>query len=71
MMFVGGIFVYFLVPETKNIPLEAMDALWDGDYPPRNANKRIMTLLREQSGMVGTDGGAVQDKPESEFVEKV
>lgn len=25
MMFLGGVFVFFLVPDTKNIPLEAMD----------------------------------------------
>jgi Sugar (and other) transporter len=40
-------FVYFLIPETKSVPLEAMDRLFE-IKPIRNANKVIITELREQ-----------------------
>lgn len=76
MMFFGGVFTYLLVPETKNIPLEAMDTLWAGGYSPRKANKQVMDMLRLQSGMNegGVEAGAAGsdlEKPETEYVEKV
>ena len=40
-------FVYFLIPETKSVPLEAMDRLFK-IKPVRNANKVIIAELREQ-----------------------
>jgi hypothetical protein len=40
-------FVYFLIPETKSVPLEAMDRLFM-IKPVRNANKIILAELREQ-----------------------
>jgi hypothetical protein len=40
-------FVYFLLPETKSVPLEAMDRLFK-IKPVRKANKIIIAELREQ-----------------------
>jgi hypothetical protein len=41
-------FVYFLIPETKAVPLEAMDRLFK-IKPVRNAQRTIMSeLLREE-----------------------
>jgi hypothetical protein len=47
LMILSVPFVYFLIPETKSIPLEAMDRLFE-IKPVRNANKTIMAELREQ-----------------------
>jgi len=35
-------FVYFLIPETKSVPLESMDRLFDRSLKPWKANKIVM-----------------------------
>ena len=40
-------FVYFLIPETKTVPLEAMDRLF-AVKPVRKANKVVMEEIRIQ-----------------------
>lgn len=72
-MFLGGVFTFFFVPETKNIPLEAMDSLWAGGHSCRTANRDVMAMLRAQSGLDrGSESGAGElDKADSEFLEKV
>jgi sugar porter (SP) family MFS transporter len=47
LMILSVPFVYFLIPETKSIPLEAMDRLFE-IKPVTKANKTIMAELREQ-----------------------
>lgn len=44
LMILSIIFVYFLVPETKSIPLESMDRLFE-IKPVRKANKMLMEEL--------------------------
>jgi hypothetical protein len=46
MMMISIVFVYFLVPETKGIPLESMDQLFD-IKPVRHAHGKMITQLRE------------------------
>ncbi|KAF2431288.1 MFS quinate transporter QutD [Tothia fuscella] len=40
-------FVYFLIPETKSVPLESMDRLFEVK-PARKANKTVLAELKEQ-----------------------
>ena len=47
LMLCSIVFVYFLIPETKSVPLEAMDRLFDVK-PVRKANKTILSELRHQ-----------------------
>ncbi|KAI0975190.1 general substrate transporter [Xylaria arbuscula] len=47
LMVLSIFFVFFLVPETKGIPLEAMDRLFQ-ERPVWRAHDRIMEVLREQ-----------------------
>jgi hypothetical protein len=47
LMILSVPFVYFLIPETKAIPLEAMDRLFE-IKPVTKANRTIMAELREQ-----------------------
>jgi hypothetical protein len=47
LMILSVPFVYFLIPETKSIPLEAMDRLFE-IKPVTKANRTIMAELREQ-----------------------
>ncbi|KAF3017733.1 hypothetical protein E8E14_004756 [Neopestalotiopsis sp. 37M] len=47
MMILSTVFVYFLIPETKSVPLEAMDRLFNVK-PVRKAHKTIMEELRVQ-----------------------
>jgi len=41
------VFVFFLLPETKGVPLESMDRLFGSDLVPRKAHKIVMAELRE------------------------
>jgi len=45
-MLCSVVFVWFLIPETKGIPLEAMDRLFE--LPPRRAHRAVMLELRER-----------------------
>ncbi|KUI59656.1 Quinate permease [Cytospora mali] len=47
LMILSVVFVYFLIPETKSIPLETMDRLFQVK-PVRKANQVIMEELRVQ-----------------------
>jgi hypothetical protein len=47
LMMLSIIFVYFLVPETKGIPLESMDALFD-IKPVWHAHPTMVARLREE-----------------------
>ena len=42
MMLLAAVFVFFLVPETKGIPLEKMDRLFEPNLPARRAHKVVM-----------------------------
>ena len=41
-------FVWFLMPETKGVPLEAMDRLFDTSLTPRKAHKVVLAELRAE-----------------------
>jgi hypothetical protein len=47
LMMCSIVFVFFLLPETKGVPLEAMDRLFSKDLKPRHAHKVVMIELRE------------------------
>ncbi|KAM3084132.1 hypothetical protein ACMFMF_001489 [Clarireedia jacksonii] len=47
LMICSIVFVWFLVPETKGIPLESMDRLFSRDLKTRNAHKIVMAELVE------------------------
>lgn len=47
LMLLSCAFVFFLIPETKGIPLEAMDKLFE-TMPVRKANESVMGALRAQ-----------------------
>ena len=66
-------FVYFLIPETKSVPLEAMDRLFK-IKPVRNANKIIITELREQEEEFRHDAdgaGLTAEKTKDSRIERV
>lgn len=41
------VFVFFLLPETKGIPLESMDRLFSRELTPRKAHAIVMNELKE------------------------
>lgn len=45
LMLFSVVFVWFLLPETKGIPLESMDRLFNKDLKPRRAHKVVMAEL--------------------------
>ncbi|TVY13509.1 putative quinate permease, partial [Lachnellula arida] len=47
LMMCSIIFVFFLLPETKGIPLESMDMLFSRELQPRKAHKVVMKQLHE------------------------
>ncbi|KAL2134298.1 hypothetical protein VTI74DRAFT_495 [Chaetomium olivicolor] len=59
LMILSIVFIYFLVPETKSIPLEHMDRLFE-IKPVRKANKILMEELRfHQETVAKTEEGSV------------
>lgn len=46
LMICAAIFVFFLVPETKGIPLEAMDRLFSNQFPKRKAHAIVLAEVR-------------------------
>jgi hypothetical protein len=48
MMLCAAVFVFFLVPETKSIPLEKMDRLFDGGIPARKAHKIVLAEVQHE-----------------------
>jgi len=46
LMICSVVFVWFLVPETKGIPLESMDRLFSKELPARRAHKIVMEELK-------------------------
>ncbi|OIW32718.1 general substrate transporter [Coniochaeta ligniaria NRRL 30616] len=71
MMLLAVVFVFFLVPETSHVPLEAMDRLF-AIRPVREANKTIMEELRREElefrqntdGLDMKEGVAVEERVE-------
>jgi hypothetical protein len=47
LMILSIIFVFFLLPETKGIPLESMDRLFSKELQPRKAHKIVMKELHD------------------------
>lgn len=45
LMLFSVVFVWFLLPETKGVPLESMDRLFSKDLEPRKAHKVVMAEL--------------------------
>jgi hypothetical protein len=50
LMICSTAFVFFLMPETKGVPLESMDRLFANEFRlhPRKAQKIVMAELREE-----------------------
>jgi uncharacterized protein YoaH (UPF0181 family) len=46
LMLCSAVYVFFLVPETKSIPLEKMNRLFSDGIPARKAHKVVMAELR-------------------------
>ncbi|EMR71809.1 putative quinate permease protein [Eutypa lata UCREL1] len=69
LMILSIIFVYFLVPETKTIPLEAMDRLFEVK-PVWKANKTIMEEIRAQDEEFRHNAGDVHLDDEKEALDQ-
>ncbi|KAH6665615.1 general substrate transporter [Halenospora varia] len=62
LMFLGAAFVYFLIPETKNIPLEAVDRLFDRKLKASQAHRIVWAELEqeEEALRAGLESGSVE-----------
>ncbi|TGO16914.1 hypothetical protein BTUL_0022g00150 [Botrytis tulipae] len=48
LMILGAAFVFFLIPETKNVPLEAVDRLFQRGLPARRAHAVVWAELEQE-----------------------
>jgi hypothetical protein len=77
LMLFSVVFVYFFLPETKGIPLEAMDRLFSRSLPARSAHTTVLAELRrddEQFRRESVDAGKLDESGymvEGKHVEKV
>lgn len=69
MMLVSIIFVWFFIPETKSVPLEFMDRLFEAK-PINSANKIVMeeVRLREEEFRENVDGAGLSAQKTAEKV---
>jgi len=68
LMILSAIFVFFLLPETKGVPLESMDRLFSSGLNTRTAQKVVMAeLLADEEhfrhNVEGSDFGLTKEKP--------
>lgn len=73
LMLLSIIFVYFLIPETKSIPLEAMDRLFE-IKPVGKANKTLLKELRDAEEEFRHDvegAGLTTEKTKNSRIENV
>lgn len=71
LMILSIVFVYFLVPETKGIPLESMDQLF-AVKPIRRAHQTVLDQLREDEERFRRDieeSGLASEKRQARQVE--
>lgn len=71
LMILAAIFVFLLIPETKAVPLEVMDSLFD-TKPVWRAHGRVMAQLHENEQHFREDiqgSKAFAEKEPEEFVE--
>ncbi|CRG90372.1 putative quinate permease [Talaromyces islandicus] len=71
LMLMSIVFVFFLVPETKGIPLENMDMLFE--MKPWNAHAKVLQRLREDEEQFreATKGVPLEKAPQPAHVENV
>ncbi|KAH8597856.1 MFS quinate transporter QutD [Bisporella sp. PMI_857] len=72
LMLCSVVFIWFLIPETKGVPLEAMDRIFE--LPPRKAHKIVMAELREMEAefRANADGAGLSNEKEQALqVERV
>ncbi|KAK3320159.1 general substrate transporter [Cercophora scortea] len=73
LMILSIIFVWFLVPETKSIPLEAMDRLF-AMKPVHSANKLLMDQLQQEDEEFrrnNLEGSSADEKDKAVCLERV
>lgn len=65
------VFVWFLIPETMGVPLEAMDRLFEMGGPVRNRHRLLLEELREEEGAFRGNVGGMKLEVEKEGGEAV
>ncbi len=72
LMICSVVFVYFLMPETKNIPLEAIDRLFDRRLKASEAHAIVWRECQEEEEVlrVGLTGGMEKDGARVTHVEE-
>jgi hypothetical protein len=68
LQILSAVYVWFLLPETKSIPLEQMDMLFSKDFKPRHAHGEVMKRLRAGDNQAHAAAGL--DKENTDHVEK-
>jgi magnesium-transporting ATPase (P-type) len=78
LMIISVFFVWFFIPETKRIPLEAMDKLFSRSIPARKAHGIVMRDLRVEEaefrrasvshGMKIDEAGYVVEEKHTEYI---
>jgi len=74
LMILSVFWVFFLIPETKSVPLESMDRLFDRQLPARRANEVVMAEIQENEEQFRQDiqrSGININKEQVEHLENV
>jgi Sugar (and other) transporter len=73
LMICSVVFVYFLMPETKNIPLEGIDRLFDRRLKAREAHSIVWKELAEEEEAlrIGLTSGSMEKDTTTAQIENV
>jgi hypothetical protein len=73
LMILSVVFVYFLMPETKNIPLEGIDRLFDRRLKAREAHSIVWKELAEEEEVlrIGLTSGSLEKDTATAQIENV
>lgn len=66
MCLIGAAFIYFFVPETKNLTLEEMDEVFGDEAGNAIEDRNRLVEIYTELGLLGSDSAA--EKPVTNFV---
>jgi hypothetical protein len=67
--FIGALFIYFAVPETKNLTLEEMDEVFGDEAGNAIEDRNRLLRIYTELGLLGDDIFEEKPMPSSENVE--
>lgn len=63
---IGGAFIYFVVPETRNLTLEEMDEVFGDEAGNAIEDRNRLVMIYSELGLIGHGHGGVEEAERGE-----